>query len=151
MRIFTILYGSYYPPHGEFELICMGKFSRQTSVNFTQQYAVNRQRCQQNIFYYALWQLLLYFYREFPSKILSVYISLFQILNSPHFIQWITLYTSVIWSLFKIIGLGFLNKFQRLELERIFQWTRWAIIYSDWIHEFLIRLKKRHKMSNNYY
>ena len=29
--------------------------------NFTQQYGKNRQRCQQNKFYYAVWQLLLYF------------------------------------------------------------------------------------------
>ena len=28
--------------------------------NFTQQYGKNRQRCQQNTFYYAVWQLLLY-------------------------------------------------------------------------------------------
>ena len=44
-------------------------------MNFTQQYGKNRQRRQQNTFYYAVRQLLLYFYREFPSKILSVYIS----------------------------------------------------------------------------
>ena len=29
-------------------------------------------RGQENKFYYAAWQLLLYYYREFPSKILSV-------------------------------------------------------------------------------
>ena len=34
----------------------------------------NPQRCQQNPFYYAVWRLFLYFYREFPSKMLSVYI-----------------------------------------------------------------------------
>ena len=73
MEIFAILYGTYYPPHREFKLICIGKFSRRTWVNFTQQYGKNRQRCQQNKFYYALWQLLLYYYTEFPSKILSVY------------------------------------------------------------------------------
>ena len=50
MAIFTILYGNYYPPHGEFELICIGKFSRRTWVNYTQQYGKNRQRCQQNKF-----------------------------------------------------------------------------------------------------
>ena len=33
----------------------------------------NRQKCQQNTFYYAVWQLFLYFHREFPLKILSVY------------------------------------------------------------------------------
>ena len=46
MAIFTILYGNYYPPHGEFKLVCIGKFARRTSVNFTQQYGKNRQRCQ---------------------------------------------------------------------------------------------------------
>ena len=73
VAIFTILYGTYYPPHGEFKLICIGKFARWTWVNFTAQYGKNHQRCQQNKFYYAVWQLLLYYYREFPSKILSVY------------------------------------------------------------------------------
>ena len=72
MAIFTILYDNYYPPHGEFKLICIEKFSRRTWVNFTQQYGKNRQRCQKNIFYYAVWPLLLYFYREFSSKILSL-------------------------------------------------------------------------------
>ena len=73
VAIFTILHGNYYPPHGKFKLICIGKFSRRTWVNFTQQYRKNRQRCQQNTFYYAVWQLLLYFYREFPCKILFMY------------------------------------------------------------------------------
>ena len=73
VAIFTILYGNYYPLHGEFKLICIGKFARRTWVNFSQQYEKNRQRCHQNAFYYAVWQLLLYFCREFPSKILSVY------------------------------------------------------------------------------
>ena len=63
--IFTILYGNYYPPHGEFKLICIGKFARQTWVNFTQQYGKNCQRFQRNKFYYAVWKLLLYYYREF--------------------------------------------------------------------------------------
>ena len=45
MAVFTILYGNYYPPHGEFELICIGKFARRTWVNFTQKYGKNRQRC----------------------------------------------------------------------------------------------------------
>ena len=72
VAIFTILYGNYYPPHGEFKLICIGKFSRRTWVNFTQQYRKNRQRRPKNKFYYAVWQLLLYYCREFPSKILSV-------------------------------------------------------------------------------
>ena len=72
VAIFTILYGNCYPPHGELKLICIGKFARWTWVNFTQQYGENRRRCQQNIFYYAVWQWLLYFYREFPAKILAV-------------------------------------------------------------------------------
>ena len=69
---FIILCGNYYSPHGEFKLICVGKFARRTWVNFTQQYGKNRQRCQQNKFYYAVWQFLLYYYREFLSTILSV-------------------------------------------------------------------------------
>ena len=72
VAILTILYTNYYPPHGEFKLICIGKFARRTWVNFTQQYGKSRQTCQQNKFYYDVWQLLLYYYREFPSKILSV-------------------------------------------------------------------------------
>ena len=71
VAIFTILYVNYYPPHAEVKLICIGKVARRT-VSFTQQYGKNRQRCQQNIYYYAVLQLLLYFCREFPSKILSV-------------------------------------------------------------------------------
>ena len=74
-KTFTILYGNYYPPHGEFMLICIGKFARRTWVNFTQQYGKNRRRYQKNKFYYAVWQLLPYYYREFPSKILSVWAS----------------------------------------------------------------------------
>ena len=46
MAVITILYGNYYPLHGEFKLICIGKFARRTWVNFTQQYEKNRQRCQ---------------------------------------------------------------------------------------------------------
>ena len=79
VAIFTILYGNYYPPHEELKLICIGKFARRTWVNFTQQYGKKRQRYQKNTFYYAVWQLLLYFYKEFPSKILSVYIWSFEI------------------------------------------------------------------------
>ena len=30
VTIFTILYGNYYPPYEEFELICIGKFARRT-------------------------------------------------------------------------------------------------------------------------
>ena len=69
MAIFTTLYGNYYPSHGEFKQICIGKFARRTWVNYTQQYGKNRQRGQQNKFYNAVWQLLLYYYREFSSKI----------------------------------------------------------------------------------
>ena len=54
VAIFTILYGYYYPPHGEFKLICIGKFAKRTWVNFTQQYGKNRQRCQPNTYYYAV-------------------------------------------------------------------------------------------------
>ena len=72
MAFFIILYSNYYPLHGEFNLICIGKFASRTWVNVAQQYGKNRQSSQQNTFYYAVWQLLLYFYREFPSKILSV-------------------------------------------------------------------------------
>ena len=68
VAIFTILYGNYYPPHGELELICIGKFARQTWVNFTQQYGKNRQRFQRDKFYYAVRKLLLYYYRDFPEK-----------------------------------------------------------------------------------
>ena len=71
VAIFTILYSNYYPPHREFKLLCIWKFARRTWMNFTQQYGKNRQRCHKNKFYYAVWQLLLYFYREFPSRILS--------------------------------------------------------------------------------
>ena len=74
VAIFTILYGNYYPPRGQFKLICIRKFARRTWVNFNQQYGKNRERCQQNTYYFAVWQLLLYFYREFPSKILSVWL-----------------------------------------------------------------------------
>ena len=73
MAISTILFGKYYPLPGEFKLICIGKFARRTWLYFAQQYGKNRQRCQQNTFYYAVWQSLLYFYKEIPSKILSVY------------------------------------------------------------------------------
>ena len=84
MAIFTILYGNYHSPYGDFKLICIGKFARRTWVNFTQQYAKNRQRCRKIAFYYAVWQLLLYFYSEFPSKILSVYTRIRLNLRSFH-------------------------------------------------------------------
>ena len=38
MAVFTILYGNYYTPRGEFELICIGKFS----IVITIQYSKNR-------------------------------------------------------------------------------------------------------------
>ena len=72
-QIFTLLYGNHYPPHGEFKLICIGKFARRTWVNFTQQYGKTCERCQQNKFYYAVWHLLLHYYRKFSLKILSVH------------------------------------------------------------------------------
>ena len=85
VAIFTILYGNDYPTYGEFKLICIGKFARRTWVNFTQQYRKNRQRCQKKTFYYAVWQLLLYYYRKFPSKTLSVYFELFRYLWRKYF------------------------------------------------------------------
>ena len=42
-------------------------------MNFTQQYGKNCQRCQKNKFHYDVWQLLLCYYREFSSKVLSVW------------------------------------------------------------------------------
>ena len=50
MAIFSILYGDYYPPHGEFELIYVYREIWWTWVNFTQQYGKNRQRCHKNKF-----------------------------------------------------------------------------------------------------
>ena len=78
VAIFTIQYGNYYLLHWDFKLLCIGKFARRTWVNFTQQYGKNRQRDQENKFYYAVWQLLLYHYREFPSKF---FLSFFQFLD----------------------------------------------------------------------
>ena len=85
VAICTILYGNCYPSHGEFKLICTGKFARRTWVNFTQQYGKNRQRYQQNKIYYAVWHLLLYYYREFPSKILSMWLSVLIFFSSFFF------------------------------------------------------------------
>ena len=68
MAVFTILYGNYYPPHGEFELICIGKFARRTWVNFTQQYGKNRQRCQQNKFTMLYGNYCYIFIENFPQK-----------------------------------------------------------------------------------
>ena len=68
MAVFTILYGNYYPPHGEFKLICIGKFDRRTWVNFTQQYGKNRQRCQQNKFIMLYGNYCYIFIENFPQK-----------------------------------------------------------------------------------
>ena len=71
MAVFTILYGNYYYPHGEFELICIGKFARRTWVNFTQQYGRNRQRCQQNKFTMLYVNYCYIFIENFPQKFSS--------------------------------------------------------------------------------
>ena len=68
MAVFTILYGNYYPPRGEFELICIGKFAKRTWVNFTQQYGKNRQRCQQNKFTMLYGNYCYIFIENFPKK-----------------------------------------------------------------------------------
>ena len=68
MAVFTIVYGSYYPPHGEFELISIGKFARRTWVNLTQQYGKNRQRCQQNKFTMLYGNYCYIFIENFPQK-----------------------------------------------------------------------------------
>ena len=60
MAIFTILYRNYYPPHGEFELICIGKFARQ--------YGKNRQRCQQNKFTMVYGNYCYIFIENFPQN-----------------------------------------------------------------------------------
>ena len=68
MAIFTILYGNYYPPHGKFKLMCIGKFARRTWVNFTQQYGKNRQRCQKNKFTMLYGNYCYIFINNFPQK-----------------------------------------------------------------------------------
>ena len=68
MAIFTILYDNYYPPHGEFEVICIGKFARRTSVNYTQQYGKNRQRCQQYKFTMLYGNYCYIFIENFTQK-----------------------------------------------------------------------------------
>ena len=68
MAIFTIPYGNYYPPHGEFELICIGKFAIRTWVNFTQQFGKNRQRCQKNTFTMLYGNYCYIFIENFPQK-----------------------------------------------------------------------------------
>ena len=67
VAIFTILYGNYYSPYGEFKLMCIGKFARRTWVNFTQQYGKNRQRCQQYKFYYYCY-IMYIIIENFPKK-----------------------------------------------------------------------------------
>ena len=68
MAIFTILYGNYYPPHGELNLICIGKFARLTWGNFTQQYGKNRQRCQKINFTMLYGNCCYIFIENFPRK-----------------------------------------------------------------------------------
>ena len=68
VAIFTILYGNYYPPHREFKLICIGKFSRRAWVNFTQQYGKNRQRCEKNNFTMLYDNYCYNFIENFPQK-----------------------------------------------------------------------------------
>ena len=68
MAVFNILYGNYYPPHGEFELICIGKFARRTWVDLIQQYGKNRRRCQQNKFNMLYGNYCFIFIENFPQK-----------------------------------------------------------------------------------
>ena len=68
MAVFSILHGNYYPPHGEFELICIGKFASRTWVNFTQQYGKNRQKCQQHNFTMLHGNYCYIFIENFPKK-----------------------------------------------------------------------------------
>ena len=68
VAIFTILYGSYCPPHGEFELICIGKFARRTWVNFTQQYGKNRQGVNKINFTTLYGNYCYIFIENFPQK-----------------------------------------------------------------------------------
>ena len=68
MAIFTIVYGNYYPPHGEFKLICIRKVAIRTWVSFTQQYGKNRQRCQQNTFTMLYGNYCYIFIENFSQK-----------------------------------------------------------------------------------
>ena len=68
MAVFTILYGNYYTPYGEFEVICIGKFARRTRVNFTQQYGKTHQRCQENKFTMLYGNYCYTFIENFPQK-----------------------------------------------------------------------------------
>ena len=68
VAIFTVLYGNYCSPHGEFKLICIGKFARRAWVNFTQQYGKNRQRCEQNNFTMLYGNYCYIFIANFPQK-----------------------------------------------------------------------------------
>ena len=65
-------------------------------MNFTQQYGKNRQRCQQNTLCYAVRQLLLYFYREFPSKMHEENITVYHSFIKLH------LYEEAQWSSFSL-------------------------------------------------
>ena len=76
-------------------------------MNFTQQRAKNRQRCQQNAFYSAVWQLLLYFYREFPSTIFSVRVaSEVHLVSSFAYVSnfWVCLHISVLFPSSGFVG-----------------------------------------------
>ena len=130
MAIFTILYGDYYPPNEEFKLICIGKFARRIWVNFTQQYGKNRQRCQQNAFYYAVWQLLLYFYREFPSKILSVYVSKYSVYirNQRLFIETKSFCSAIFIMLISMFWLWIRNQQCDIPQDIEFQHIKWECV-----------------------
>ena len=69
VSIFTILYGNYYPPHGKFKLICIGKFARRTWMNFSQQYGKNRQRCRKKNFTLLYGNYYYIIIDNFPQKL----------------------------------------------------------------------------------
>ena len=50
MAIFTILYGNYYPPHGQFKLNVYREIRRTNLSEFHLKIWENHQRCQQNKF-----------------------------------------------------------------------------------------------------
>ena len=82
MAVFTILYGNYYSSHGEFELIYIGKFARRTWVNFTQQYAKNRQGCQKNKFTMLYGNYYYIFIENFPQQLSPCWMNLLMFLNN---------------------------------------------------------------------
>ena len=100
-------------------------------MNFTQQYGQNRQRCQQNPFYYVVWQLLLYFYGEFPSKILSVYnkLIIYKVIIKPVWTYRIQLWRAACISNLEIIQ-RFQSKTLRLMLDAPWYVTN-AVIHRD--------------------